>query len=144
MLEAMIEGRGENGSISLFETPVEWFFGMCRLVVAASGTVTLQAAIAGTPMVIIYKVSQISYWLGRALIRVDHIGMINLIAGRRLVPELIQDQATAANISDQVFGLLNDEKRLTQLKKDLLTAGRLLGGPGASRRVAQIALGLMR
>jgi lipid-A-disaccharide synthase len=95
-------------------------------------------------MVIIYKVSQISYWLGRALIRVDHIGMINLIAGRRLVPELIQDQATAANISDQVFGLLSDEKRLAQLKKDLLTAGQLLGGPGASRRVAQIALDLMR
>jgi lipid-A-disaccharide synthase len=143
MLEAMIKGRGGNGSISLSEIPVERLFGMCRLVVAASGTVTLQAAIAGTPMVIIYKVSQISYWLGRALIRVDHIGMINLIAGRRLVPELIQDQATAANISDQAFGLLNDEKRFAQLKKDLLTAGQLLGGPGASRRVAQIALGLM-
>jgi len=143
LLEAMIKGRGGDGSISLSETPVERLFAMCRLVVAASGTVTLQAAIAGTPMVIIYKVSQISYWLGRALIRVDHIGMINLIAGRRLVPELIQDQATAVNISDQVFGLLNDEKRLTQLKKDLLTAGQLLGGPGASRRVAQIALGLM-
>ena len=143
MLEAMIKGRGGDGSISLSEIPVERLFGMCRLVVAASGTVTLQAAIAGTPMVIIYKVSQISYWLGRALIRVDHIGMINLIAGRRLVPELIQDQATATNISDQVFGLLNDEKRLGQLKKDLLTAGQLLGGSGASRRVAQIALGLM-
>ena len=144
MLEAMIKGRGGDGSISLSEIPVERLFGMCRLVVAASGTVTLQAAIAGTPMVIIYKVSQISYWLGRALIRVDHIGMINLIAGRRLVPELIQDQATAAEISDQVFGLLSDEKRFAQLKKDLLTAGQLLGGPGASRRVAQIALDLMR
>ncbi len=144
MLEAMIKGRGGDGSISLSEIPVERLFGMCRLVVAASGTATLQAAIAGTPMVIIYKVSQISYWLGRALIRVDHIGMINLIAGRRLVPELIQDQATAANISDQVFGLLSDKERLAQLKKDLLTAGQLLGGPGASRRVAQIALDLMR
>ena len=143
MLEAMIKGRGGNGSISLSEIPVERLFGMCRLVVAASGTVTLQAAIAGTPMVIIYKVSQISYWLGRALIRVDHIGMINLIAGRRLVPELIQDQATAAKISDQVFGLLSDEKRFAQLKKDLLKAGQLLGGAGASRRVAQIALDLM-
>jgi lipid-A-disaccharide synthase len=143
LLEAMIKGRGGDGSISLSETPVERLFAMCRLVVAASGTVTLQAAIAGTPMVIIYKVSQISYWLGRALIRVDHIGMINLIAGRRLVPELIQDQATAAEISDQVFGLLSDEKRFAQLKKDLLTAGQLLGGAGASRRVAQIALDLM-
>jgi len=143
LLETMRRGRGKNGSISFSEEPVERLFGRCRLIVAASGTVTLQAAIAGIPMVIIYKVSPISYWLGRALIRVDHIGLINLIAGRRLVPELIQDQATAASISDQVFGLLNDEKRLAQLKKDLLTAGQLLGGPGASRRVAQIALGLM-
>lgn len=143
LLEAMLGGRGTNGYISFSEEPVERLFARCRLIVAASGTVTLQAAIAGTPMVIIYKVSPISYWLGRALIRVDHIGLINLIAGRRLVPELIQDQATAANIADQVFSLLADEKRLARLKKDLLTAGQLLGGPGASRRVAQIARGLM-
>jgi len=143
LLEAMLRGRGTNGSISFSEEPVERLFARCRLIVAASGTVTLQAAIAGTPMVIIYKVSPISYWLGRALIRVDHIGLINLIAGRRLVPELIQDQATAANIADQVFNLLADEKRLARLENDLLTAGQLLGGPGASRRVAQIALGLM-
>jgi len=143
MMEAMIKGRGRDGSISLSEIPVERLFGRCRLVVAASGTVTLQAAIAGTPMVIIYKVSPISYWLGRALIRVDHIGLINLIAGRRLVPELIQDQATAESISDQAFDLLVDDERLAQLKQDLLKAGRVLGEAGASRRVAQIALGLM-
>ena len=143
LLESMIKGRSTDGSISFSEEPAERLFGRCRLIVAASGTVTLQAAIAGTPMVIIYKVSPISYWLGRALIRVDHIGLINLIAGRRLVPELIQDQATAANITEQVFGLLSDEEKLARLKKDLLTAGQLLGGPGASRRVAQIALGLM-
>lgn len=143
MMEAMIKGRGRDGSISLSEIPVERLFGRCRLVVAASGTVTLQAAIAGTPMVIIYKVSPISYWLGRALIRVEHIGLINLIAGRRLVPELIQDQATAESVSDQAFDLLVDDERLAQLKQDLLTAGRVLGEAGASRRVAQIALGLM-
>jgi lipid-A-disaccharide synthase len=143
MMAAMIKGRGRDGSVSLSEIPVERLFGRCRLIVAASGTVTLQAAIAGTPMVIIYKVSPISYWLGRALIRVDHIGLINLIAGRRLVPELIQEQATAESISDQAFGLLADDDRLAQLKQDLLTAGGVLGEAGASRRVAQIALSLM-
>jgi lipid-A-disaccharide synthase len=77
------------------------------------------------------------------MIRVEHIGLINLIAGRRLVPELIQDQATAESVSDQAFDLLVDDERLAQLKQDLLTAGRVLGEAGASRRVAQIALGLM-
>ncbi|MFZ0727693.1 MAG: lipid-A-disaccharide synthase [Desulfobacterales bacterium] len=139
----MIERCGAHGAIDFSEEPVERLFKRCRLVVAASGTVTLQAAIAGTPMVIIYKVSPVSYWLGRALIRVDHIGLINLIAGRRLVPELVQDQATAAGISRQVFGLLADDNRLARLKSDLLAAAQVLGGPGASRQVAQIALCLM-
>lgn len=143
LLEALIEDRGAGVAVVLSEEPVERLFGRCRLVVAASGTVTLQAAIAGTPMVIVYKVSPISYWLGRALIRVDHIGLINLIAGRRLVPELIQDQATAANITDQVFSLLADDARLAQLKNDLQSALRVLGGAGASRRVAAIALGML-
>ena len=126
LLEAMIKGRSTDGSISFSEEPVERLFGRCRLIVAASGTVTLQAAIAGTPMVIIYKVSPISYWLGRALIRVDHIGLINLIAGRRLVPELIQDQVTAANITDQVFGLLSDDGATCSAEK----------GPADSRAAA--------
>ncbi|MFZ0612307.1 MAG: lipid-A-disaccharide synthase [Desulfobacterales bacterium] len=141
---AMIKRGGAHGAIGFSEEPVERLFRRCRLVVAASGTVTLQAAIAGTPMVIVYKVSPVSYWLGRALIRVKHIGLINLIAGRRLVPELVQDQASAAGISRQVLGLLSDDNRRARLKSDLLAAARVLGGPGASRRVARIALGLMR
>ncbi|MFZ0131812.1 MAG: lipid-A-disaccharide synthase [Desulfobacterales bacterium] len=144
IIEGMIPRWGADRAIDFSEEPVERLFERCRLVVAASGTVTLQAAIAGTPMVIVYKVSPISYRLGRVLIRVKHIGLINLIAGRRLVPELIQDQVTAAGISREVFGLLADDKRLARLKSDLLAASRVLGGPGASRRVAEIALGLMR
>lgn len=144
IIEGMIHRWGADRAIDFSEEPVERLFERSRLVVAASGTVTLQAAIAGTPMVIVYKVSPISYRLGRALIRVKHIGLINLIAGRRLVPELIQDQVTAAGISREVFGLLADDKRLARLKSDLLSAAQVLGGPGASRRVAKIALGLMR
>ena len=67
-------------------------FAKTHLVVAASGTVTLEAAIAGTPVVIIYKVSPLSYRLGKALIKVKHIGLVNLIADKKIVPELIQDQ----------------------------------------------------
>ena len=72
---------------------VEKVFERCDVIVAASGTVTLQAAIHGTPMVIIYKVSPMSFWLGRALVRVPNIGLVNLVAGEPLVPELVQHEA---------------------------------------------------
>ena len=131
-------------TLSFCTEPVSQIFSRCRLVVAASGTVTLQAAITGTPMVIIYKVSPVSYWLGRALIRVNHIGLINLIAGKRLVPELVQDQASVEGITEQVINLLNDEAQLIQLNKELLTAKEKLGGAGASKRVAGIALSMLQ
>ena len=143
MLGALAAGRKTDDSVSFTTEPVSRIFTRCRIVVAASGTVTLQAAIYGTPMVIVYKVSPLSYWLGRALIRVDHIGLINLIAGRRLVPELVQGQASAEGITEQVFNLLADQEKLVQLQNDLLAARKLLGGSGASKRVAEIALSLL-
>lgn len=118
-------------------------FDKCKLVVAASGTVTLQAAISGTPMVIIYKVSPISYWLGRALIRVEHIGLVNLIAGQKLVPELLQHEASPGRIADTVFDMLNDTSGLERLGKELVRIRDALGGAGASERVAKIALNML-
>jgi lipid-A-disaccharide synthase len=138
MLEALIKDRNNAVPIHAATEPVERLLERCRLVVAASGTVTLQAAIAGVPMVIVYKVSPISYWIGKALIRVDHIGLINLIAGRRLAPELIQDQVTPANIADRALALLADADKCEQVRKDLLAAGRTLGArelPGERRKL---------
>jgi len=118
-------------------------FRRSTLVIAASGTVTLQAAIAGVPMIIVYKVSPLSYVLGKMLIRVPFIGLINLIAGKRIVPELIQKDANARTIADTVFELTSDPERLWAIRNDLVEARRLLGGPGASERAARIALSLM-
>ena len=78
-------------------------FNRSNLVVAASGTVTLEAAIAGTPTVIIYKVSPLSYLVGRLLVRVDRIGLVNLIADKELMPELIQGQASPERIAARVL-----------------------------------------
>jgi lipid-A-disaccharide synthase len=143
LVKTIAAERKIDPAITFCSEPVSQIFSRCRLVVAASGTVTLQAAITGTPMVIIYKVSPISYWLGRALIRVNHIGLINLIAEKRLVPELVQDQASVDGITEQVFKLLEDEAKLFQLKKELLTAKEKLGSSGASKRVADIALSML-
>lgn len=132
-----------GGAIHLTEDPVEDIFSRCRLVIAASGTVTLQAALHGTPMIIVYKVSPSSYWLGRLLIRVKYIGLINLIADRPLVPELIQDQVSPETIARTAAELLGDDNRLKQIRRELLAARQALGGPGASQRVADIALEIL-
>jgi lipid-A-disaccharide synthase len=114
------------------------------LSVAASGTVTLEAALYGMPMVIIYKVSPLSYWIGRALIRgVDHIGLANLVAGHGVVPELIQQDANAKKISETVLSMLSDGDRLEGIKRQLLNIRHRLGPPGASKRAADIALSMI-
>lgn len=123
---------------------VEQVFQMSRLVVAASGTVTLEAAIAGTPMVIIYKVSPLSYWLGRLLVRVPHIGLVNLIADREVVPELVQGDASPEKIAAAVRTQWEDPAHLARLRRELAETRRRLGGAGASQRVAAIALAMLQ
>jgi lipid-A-disaccharide synthase len=113
------------------------------LVIVASGTTTLEAAIHQTPMIIIYRVSPLSYQLGRALIKVPHIGLVNLIAGKRLAPELIQHDASPGKIARQALGLLADPEKLNQMKDGLAEVTRRLGKPGASDAVAEIARGLL-
>jgi lipid-A-disaccharide synthase len=142
-VEEIIEKQKPRINYKISVGSVSKVFEKCRLVVAASGTVTLQAAISGTPMVIIYKVSPISYWLGRALIRVEHIGLVNLIARKKLVPELLQQEASPERIADTVFEMLNDPSGLERLKKELVSIRDVLGGRGASDRVADIALNML-
>jgi lipid-A-disaccharide synthase len=113
------------------------------LVITASGTVTLEAAVMGTPMIIVYKLSGLSYWLGKRLIRVEHIGLANLVAGKRIAPELIQHEASAENISRHVLQLLADENGLTEMRQQLRHVVKRLGEPGASQRAAGVAIGLI-
>jgi len=122
---------------------VDRIFEKCDLVIAASGTVTLQAAIACVPMVVIYKISLLSYWLGRTMIRVEHISLANLIADKRVVPELLQNQASSGNIADMVFEMINDADGIRNLRKELSNIRDTLGGSGASERVADIAVSMM-
>jgi lipid-A-disaccharide synthase len=113
------------------------------MVIAASGTATLEAALYGTPMMIVYRVSPISYLLGKALIQVPHIGLVNLIAGRRVVPELIQQAVTPETIAAEARSLLAQPSRRARMRADLARVKNRLGAAGASTRVAQIALALM-
>ena len=118
-------------------------FTKTHLVVAASGTVTLEAAIVGMPVIIIYKVSPLSYQLGRALIKVKHIGLVNLIAEREIVPELIQDRASPELIAETVLRLLETPAALDAMRHAFGNVRYRLGGPGASSRVADIAINML-
>ena len=142
-IEMIVAEHPGRIDVEILSDEVETLFGRSDVIVAASGTVTLQAAIHGTPMVIIYKVSPISFMMGRALVRVPNIGLVNLVAGRQLVPEFVQNAATAENISSAVADMLADRVQFTHLKKQLFALRNVMGGAGASDRVAQLALGML-
>jgi lipid-A-disaccharide synthase len=139
-LEKLVQDHACNVDLEIISDPVQDVFKRCSLVVAASGTVTLQAALHGVPMVIIYKVSPLSFWFGRALVRVNNIGLVNLIAGNEIAPELVQYHASAVNIAATVSDLMTDSTRRRRMRQELVNIRDLLGGPGASERVADIAL----
>lgn len=115
----------------------------CDFIITASGTVTLEAAILGTPMIITYKVSNLSYRMGRHLIRVDRVGLPNLIAGKMIVPELLQEEARPEKLAGEALALLDDAARLARQRADLAAVRGLLGEPGVADRTAVRVLKLL-
>ena len=111
---------------------------ICDLIITASGTATLEAAIMNTPMIIIYKVSFLSYLVGRLLVKVKDIGLVNLVAEKRIVPELIQGQASPVNIFNEASRMLKNPHLLFVIRDELEKVREKLGNPGTSQRAAQI------
>lgn len=143
-VEEIIEKYQGSLKVELVEGGAANTFNQSTVLVAASGTVTLEAALAGIPMVIVYRVSPLSYRLGKALIRVKYISLVNLIARRELLPELIQEKATSENIFLAVKNMLDNPRQLALLNKQLQWMRNAFGGPGASDRVADIALDMIK
>jgi len=110
------------------------------VVLAASGTVTLEAAILGKPLVIIYATSRITYAVARRLVRTRHIGLVNLVAGERVAPEFVQDEVEPAVLAGELESLLFDRERRERAVQALDRVRAKLGGPGASDRAAEFVL----
>ena len=106
-------------------------------VMVASGTATLETALLGTPMVILYKMAFLSYVLGRMLVKVKHIGLVNIVAGRKVVPELIQNRATPERIAEEVQALICDRSRADKVRRELQGVSERLGQAGAAHRAAE-------
>jgi lipid-A-disaccharide synthase len=110
------------------------------VVITASGTATVQATLHERPMVVVYRVSPLTYRVGKPFLKVDTYAMTNLVAGRRVVPELIQDDFTPERVAEETILLLTDPGRHARTREALQRVRELLGTPGASGRAAEAVL----
>jgi lipid-A-disaccharide synthase len=123
--------------VRVIENDVKSIRAAADFAICKSGTSTLELALLGVPMVIIYKVSLLTYIIGKGLLRIGNIGLVNIVAGRTIVPELQQYAANPRTIAKTVLSILQDPKRLAQMRADLNHVRQSVGGPGASIKVAQ-------
>ena len=114
-------------------------FSVADLALATSGTVTLEAALCGLPSIIVYRTSALNAFIARRVINIPNIGLPNIVAGRQILPELLQEEFTPANVAKTAVELLAPERR-PQLEADLAFMKARLGEPGAVKRVAQLIL----
>jgi lipid-A-disaccharide synthase len=114
------------------------------VAIVASGTVTIQSALHGCPMVVVYRVAPLTYTLGKPLLHVDTYAMVNLVAGRRVVPELIQDAFTPAAAAAEALRVLTDPDHAARVRRDLADVRMKLGTAGASRRAAEAVVDVAR
>ncbi|OVE73538.1 lipid-A-disaccharide synthase [bacterium B17] len=104
----------------------------------ASGTATIETALMGCPMVIAYKTSALTYTLGKMLVKIDNIGMVNIVAGKTICPELIQGAATAGNLAKEIEPLLSETPERSRMVENLKTVSESLGKTGVEERAAKI------
>ncbi len=116
---------------------------LCDAVITVSGTATLEVALLHRPMVIVYRLSALSYWLGRLLVKVPFIGLPNILAGRGIVREFIQHEATAANMADEIAKILDDADYRTRMTQALLEVKEKLGSRDGSKALARLAADLL-
>ncbi|MGO8761560.1 MAG: lipid-A-disaccharide synthase [Desulfobaccales bacterium] len=153
LVERMVSGEGGVGAgfkpaptalrLKIIPGQAYQALGAAHVAVVASGTATVEAALAGTPTLIVYRVSPFTFAVARRLVRVEHVGMANLLAGERVFPELIQDDFTPERLAREVLNLIKDPGCMMAVRRGLATVIRRLGGPGASARAARVATELM-
>ena len=126
--------------VAIVETAADDVLAAADVAITASGTATVQAALHECPMVIVYRVSPVTEMLGRMFVKLDTFGMVNLVAGERVVPELVQDQFTPQAVADEVVSLATDGARREAMTARLRDVRTKLGGKGGARRAAEAIL----
>jgi lipid-A-disaccharide synthase len=137
----LFAGLDQQGpSIITIENATDGVLASADVALLASGTVTVQAALAECPMVVVYRLSSLTYRLGRPFVRVNTFAMANLVAGQEVVPELMQDDFTPEAVADHAVAILEDPRRAAVMRDGLKTVKAKLGTPGASRRAAEAVM----
>jgi lipid-A-disaccharide synthase len=137
---AFFEERLGNSPVKVIEGESWDAMAHCDLALAASGTVTVEAALLGAPMITFYQVTPLTYRLGKLLVKVPFFSMVNLIAGRALVPELIQSQMTPENLAREALRLLTDPAAAQQMRAGLADVKERLSGRAEAPRRAALAI----
>ena len=131
-------------SIEVCEGSIYEVLSACDAAMVASGTATLETAVMGVPMVIVYRVSPISYWLAKKVIKTSFIGLVNLVAGEKVVPELIQHEVVPERLAEEILHIIENQEVMTIMKNKMRYIKESLGRAGASEKTAEIALGMIR
>lgn len=137
---SMIENKIKEHNLDVIVTEGDNYDVMqiCHLALAASGTATLETALMELPTILVYRVAPLTYMIGKRLVHLSHVGLPNIVAGREVIPELLQDEVTPSGIAREVNRLIDDSAYYEQMKKDLQAVKDQLGGYGAVKRVAQL------
>ena len=136
----LFEAARELPASRIVEDDTDTVLASADVALTASGTATVQSALHDVPMVVVYRLSPMTYRIARRLVKVDAVAMVNLIAGKRLVPELIQEAFTPEAVAREAVSMLTEPERVARIREGLAVVRRKLGGPGASRRAAEAIL----
>ena len=142
LLEAPLRRAGVE--VLLADTPAPNALQLMEAAMVASGTATLETALSGVPMVVIYKTSWPTYLAAKLVVQVPNIALVNVVAQRRVIPELVQHQATPKRIAGEMVDLLRNAERAASMKEALREVATRLGPPGAANRAAQAVLDFLR
>lgn len=144
--DTIFRGRlaGRNLPVTLTRESIYDVANACDAVICVSGTVTLQTALAGAPMAVVYKMATLTYQIGKRMVRVPHISLANIVAGEGIVREFIQDEATAEAVAAEITRLLDDPEYSARVRGGLSRIRERMGEKGCSARVARMASEMSR
>ena len=136
---SLFPGAAQRG-IAVISGGLDPVLASADLAFVASGTATLEAALCGAPMIVVYRTSAVSHAIARALVHLKWIALVNIVAGEPVVPELLQERLTVENLEREAEALLGDAERLASMRRSLARVAGELGPPGASERAAGFVL----